>query len=104
MQLVGATDWAIRGPFLLEGFVYGLIGSVLSFVLVSTGYSLVSNTFNRLVIFHPIFVESWQMSYNLFVLMVVLGTIIGVAGSLIAVDRYLEAGYAEAEAANGSTT
>lgn len=103
MQLVGATDWAIRGPFLLEGFVYGLIGSLLSFALVSTGYSLLFNTFNKMVIFRPIFVGSWQMAYNLFVLMVVLGTIIGVAGSLIAVDRYLEAGYAEVEKANGST-
>jgi cell division transport system permease protein len=93
MQLVGATDWAIRGPFLFEGVIYGFVGGLLAFSVVSLGYALMFNTFHSLWLFRPLMVGSGQMAYNLLILMVVLGLIIGVAGSLISVDRYLEASY-----------
>lgn len=102
MQLVGATDWTIRGPFLIEGLIYGIVGSLFAFAFVSIGYNLLFSTFTRMVVFRPIFVTSGEMAYNLFVLMVTLGIIIGVAGSLIAVDRYLESEYSSRVPADGA--
>ena len=40
MRLVGATNWFIRGPFLLEGAFKGLLGGFLSLVLCYAGYLL----------------------------------------------------------------
>jgi cell division transport system permease protein len=37
MKLVGATNWFIRGPFMLEGLLCGLVGSILAIVLLTIG-------------------------------------------------------------------
>ena len=44
MRLVGATNWFIRGPFLLEGALKGLLGGFLSLVLCYAGYLLFRDT------------------------------------------------------------
>ena len=94
MQLVGATDWAIKVPFLLEGLIYGIGGGISAFLVVSLGYLLVYRTMQAGWLFRPLMVSAGQMAYNLFILMCVLGALIGVAGSLISVDKYLEDKYA----------
>ena len=40
MKLVGATNWFVRGPFMLEGLICGVIGSVLAVVLLFLGKEL----------------------------------------------------------------
>ena len=40
MKLVGATNWFIRGPFMLEGLVCGLLGSVLAVILLVLGKAI----------------------------------------------------------------
>jgi cell division transport system permease protein len=40
MKLVGATNWFVRGPFMLEGLLQGLVGSVLAVVLLIVGKSV----------------------------------------------------------------
>ena len=37
MKLVGATNWFVRGPFMLEGLLCGLVGSVAAVVLLFLG-------------------------------------------------------------------
>jgi cell division transport system permease protein len=37
MKLVGATNWFIRGPFMLEGLICGLGGSILAVILLIVG-------------------------------------------------------------------
>ena len=44
MKLVGATNWFIRGPFMLEGLLCGLCGSVLAVILLLLGKTLVLPT------------------------------------------------------------
>src|SRR5205823_2745583 len=41
MKLVGATNWFIRGPFMLEGLITGLVGSLLAVLLLLLGKELV---------------------------------------------------------------
>ena len=83
MRLVGATNWFIRGPFLLEGALKGLLGGLLSLVLCYAGYILFrDNTggpFAGLLWFRP---EQMGM-------LIVFGVLLGLAGSLVSVGRHL---------------
>jgi len=83
MRLVGATNWFIRGPFLLEGALKGLLGGLLSLVFCYAGYLLFRDnsggTLSGLIFFQP-----EQM-----VLIIVFGVLLGLAGSLVSVGRHL---------------
>jgi cell division transport system permease protein len=83
MRLVGATDWFIRGPFLLEGALKGLLGGLLSLALCYAGYLLFRNnsagTLSDLVFFGPMHMA----------LLTVFGTLLGLGGSLASVGRHL---------------
>jgi len=83
MRLVGATNWFIRGPFLLEGALKGLLGVLLSLVLCYAGYLLFRDqsggTFSGLIFFLP-----YQM-----IAIVVFGVFLGLGGSLVSVGRHL---------------
>jgi cell division transport system permease protein len=83
MRLVGATNNFIRGPFLLEGALKGLLGGLLSLVLCYAGYRLFTGSgtasLSGLVFFGP----------ELMLLLVVFGVLIGLGGSLVSVGRHL---------------
>jgi cell division transport system permease protein len=83
MRLVGATNWFIRGPFLLEGALKGLLGGLLSLVLCYGGYLLfrdrTGGAFAGLIFF-----QMFQM-----VGIVLFGVMLGLGGSLVSVGRHL---------------
>ncbi len=54
MKLLGATDWFVRGPFLIEGAVIGLIGSVVAAFLTLVVYFRVVPVVNSLISFLPV--------------------------------------------------
>ena len=83
MRLVGATKQFIRGPFLLEGALKGLLGGLLSLALCYAGFRLFRDsnlgTLGGLVFFGP-----EQMG-----LLVLFGVALGLMGSLVSVGRHL---------------
>jgi cell division transport system permease protein len=83
MRLVGATNWFVRGPFLLEGALKGLLGGLLSLALCYAGYVLFRDTtggpFAGLVFFRP----------EHMLVIIVFGVLIGLGGSLVSVGRHL---------------
>lgn len=83
MRLVGATNWFIRGPFLLEGALKGLLGGLLSLALCWAGWRLfrggTGGPFAGLIFFRP-----EQM-----LVIVVFGVLLGLGGSLVSVGRHL---------------
>ncbi|HPF61178.1 MAG TPA: permease-like cell division protein FtsX [Gemmatimonadales bacterium] len=83
MRLVGATDWFIRGPFLLEGALKGLLGGVLAFLLCLAVYA----GFKAQGLGLGIGLEFFRPIHSLAFL--AFGTLLGLAGSLVSVGRHL---------------
>jgi cell division transport system permease protein len=79
MQLVGATDGFIRRPFLLEGMLAGLIGSLLAFGATYATYSLLTGTFIDLAWMPGLWILGGLAT----------GTVLGVFASFISVRRHL---------------
>ena len=91
MKLVGATNWFIRIPFMLEGLFQGLLGA-----LVAAGVVILANKGIQSLVKHfgvtalqSAFVSSHQVVMTV-VLVLVVGTIVGTLGSALAVRRYLD--------------
>lgn len=91
MKLVGATNWFIRIPFMLEGMVQGLVGALVAVVAVVGIQSLfeyVVSHFQVAVLSNFLVSSHDVMMTELFV--IAMGVIVGTAGSAFAVRRYLE--------------
>jgi len=83
MRLVGATNSFIRGPFLLEGALKGLLGGVLSIGLAYGTFLAFSR--NTAVLSGLVFFEPIQLLAGVF-----FGVAIGLSGSLVSVGRHLK--------------
>ncbi len=93
MKLVGATNWFIRVPFMSEGMLQGLAGAILAAGVVWLLNTLINNwgtsghtTSN---VFTLIQTSSTEMIVTNIVVLV-LGALIGTAGSAIAIRRFLD--------------
>lgn len=89
MKAVGATNWFIRWPFMIEGIVIGIISSLVSFGVLAGLYYGVAYVFKDLLkLFEP--VAFGQYAGYIFLLFVLIGTFTGSVGSLISMGRYLK--------------
>jgi cell division transport system permease protein len=89
MKLVGATNWFIRVPFMMEGVVEGLIGATVAALLLIPARPLLSS-------FGPQFIESlkFQVSYTDILVqglgLLLAGVVVGGVGSLFGLRRFLD--------------
>ena len=89
MKYVGATDWFIRWPFLLEGMTLGFFGAVVAFILINSIYSGLLERIHATLAFLPLLPTSPLLLYvDLFLL--VAGTGIGALGSYISLRKFLQ--------------
>ena len=91
MRYIGATNWFIRGPFLLEGIIIGIIAAVISSVAIGVLYYYAIDNFGLdIAMLMPTgFVPLRFMIENLFIIFVALGVSIGSCGSIISMRRFL---------------
>ena len=92
MKYVGATNWFIRGPFLVEGIIIGVLAALLSSLAISGLYMLISNSLSQkiLVLFASGLYPVPMMSLNLVIIFLALGVSIGAMGSIISMRRFLD--------------
>jgi cell division transport system permease protein len=83
MRLVGATDWFIRGPFLLEGAIKGFLGGILAFLLCAAVFMVYRSQGFGLGIGLTFFEPVHAVAFLAF------GILIGFFGSLVSVGRHL---------------
>jgi len=96
MRLVGATNWFIRWPFVLEGFITGLIGACLAAVFVWVGnWGIAGWIKSSQINFLNLRVLSvwWQggtWPLGLLPSLAIIGAVLGALGSLVALRKYLK--------------
>ena len=89
MKYVGATDWFIRWPFLLEGVTLGLIGGVIAALALRSFYAAMAAKIYSTLAFFPLIPQYPFMNY-IGAAILVSGMIIGAIGSTISLKRFLE--------------
>lgn len=90
MRLVGATNWFVRGPFLVNGFLQGVISSFFAFVI---SWPIIYYFSPKIKIFMPSMDFNYYFTSHLFIVYLILlftGVGIGALGSALAIRRYLK--------------
>jgi cell division transport system permease protein len=90
MKLVGATNWFIRGPFIFEGAIYGVIGALVSIAIMYPMFSVfapnISHFFGITNIFEFLRLNLWMVTGAMFA----LGITIGIISSVFAISKHLK--------------
>ncbi|MDQ6766861.1 MAG: ABC transporter permease [Candidatus Eremiobacteraeota bacterium] len=89
MQLVGATSWAVRWPFVFEGILSGLIGASLGLLALQMGYRSFAPKVIVNLPFIPFNIASVPL-HHLALELIVVGVLVGMLSSLLSVSRYLQ--------------
>ena len=89
MKYVGATDWFIRWPFIIEGVLLGFLGACIAVLPLTQFYSMLTGQVYESLAFLPLLPKYPFMGYvNIFLLCAGIG--IGALGSVISVKKFLK--------------
>lgn len=89
MKYVGATDWFIRWPFLIEGMILGFFGALIAVLVIVKTYTIVTGHVAETIAFLPILPLYPLLSY-LTAFLIAVGTTIGALGSTISLRKLLQ--------------
>lgn len=91
MKYVGATNDYIRGPFIIEGILFGFIGAVISILIIYYGYDYFFESANeKLYTLFKIFLVPPTMIFkDIAIIFSAIGVGIGALGSLVSLKRFL---------------
>ena len=85
MKLVGATNWFVRGPFMLEGLMTGVAGAVGAIILLVLGKAIVLQHINLI---QGTDIHAWPFELTALVILA-MGLLVGAAGSGLTIRRFL---------------
>ncbi len=91
MRLVGASNFSIKYPFVVEGMVIGMIGSIIPILIVIYGYTYLYTYFDG-VIFSSLIrlIDPQPFVYIVSLIVLGIGIVVGMIGSSRAVRKYLK--------------
>ncbi|MBC8209639.1 MAG: cell division protein FtsX [Gammaproteobacteria bacterium] len=88
-KLIGATNAFIRRPFLYSGVWYGLFGGLLSWLIIELSILVLSGPFDSLNLLYQSQFTIISFSFSDFLIIICCSTLLGLAGSWLAVARHL---------------
>ena len=89
MKYVGATDWFIRWPFVMEGMVMGLFGSIIAAMVLRTAYTAMAEKVYDTLAFFPLIPEQPFLTY-ITIVVVISGMVVGAIGSAVSIKKFLK--------------
>jgi len=89
MRVVGASNSLVRGPYVVEGMIWGGIATILSLILIAPGLFFVSPYLNEFIPTLNLFQYFYTHIVQLFFYELLFGVVIGSFSSFFAVRRYL---------------
>jgi cell division transport system permease protein len=89
MKLVGATDWFVRWPFIVEGLIVGMAGAAVAVLIVGFGYRPAVSNLQSVLIFVPLSFDPYFLRIVL-AAMLGVGLLLGSLGSYLGVRRFLK--------------
>jgi cell division transport system permease protein len=89
MKLVGATNTFIKWPFIIEGVIIGMIGSMVSFAILKASYDLVIFQVNQALPFLPLISDQKQL-VAVYMIVGCIGIFLGMLGGYISVSKSLK--------------
>ncbi|MFH1129661.1 MAG: permease-like cell division protein FtsX [Patescibacteria group bacterium] len=90
MKLVGASNWFIRGPFIIEGLMYGLISTIVTMILLYPVFYFVSPKLSSFLPIESIFSYFKSNAVILALLLLAISSVLGTFSSFFAVRKYLK--------------
>ncbi|MDD3170013.1 MAG: FtsX-like permease family protein, partial [Eubacteriales bacterium] len=92
MKYVGATNWFIRGPFLIEGILIGILSALISVGIISFIYYKITELIGQeiFVMLSTTMVPGAFLVVHLVWIFLALGVSIGACGSIISMRRFLD--------------
>jgi len=91
MRLVGASNFAIKVPFIIEGMILGFFGAIIPVVLITYGYLAFYNHFDGHLFTQLIeLIQPEPFIYQASLIVIIIGIIVGMIGSAGAVRKYLK--------------
>ena len=92
MKYVGATDWFIRWPFIIEGIIIGIVGASIPIIIAWPLYNkLISIIYEQIPMIHSI--VSFRFGIDIFSILLpvalIFGALLGVLGSNISLRKHL---------------
>lgn len=90
MKLVGAPNWFVRGPFLFEGAIYGIVASILTLLVTSAIVFVFSPKLESALPGLGLGGYYWSSLGWIFLLQTLFGIAIGLISSFVAMNKYLE--------------
>ncbi|WP_281974388.1 permease-like cell division protein FtsX [Halobacillus litoralis] len=91
MKMVGATNWFIRWPFLVEGVLIGILGSLVPIALVIFGYDYLHTEITTR--YPTLFIDIlpvYPFVFKVSALLILMGVTIGLWGSFTSIRKYLK--------------
>lgn len=89
MKYVGATDWFIRWPFVMEGMVLGLFGSIIAAMVLRAAYTAMAEKVYDTLAFFPLIPEQPFLTY-ITIIVVISGMVVGAIGSAVSIKKFLK--------------
>ncbi len=91
MRLVGASNMTIRLPFIFEGLIVGILGSIIPICITIYGYILLYTSFDGVLFTNMIpLIEPYNFVFIVSAALLSLGALVGMFGSIRAVRKYLK--------------